>query len=184
MRSIFGRNSRSAMITFVTVLSLGLASCNGGGDGTDDPGEPTESTGTTGTTGATGESGESPTLPVSESTVVAVEYEFEISGSFEPGPAEITLENEGEEQHELALSLLDEGRTIQDVEDVIAEGVPDEPPPWITTVDGTFAEPGQASEPLEVTLEPGTYLLACFVTNRDGVPHAALGMLSTIEVEG
>jgi hypothetical protein len=163
----FGR--AVAVVGSVSALTFGLAGCGGGEEET---GGPAPATGPTGATAATG-----------EATVVAVEYDFQLPGAFQPGMTEFVLENQGEEPHELALMRLEEGRTLEDVEALIEEGVPEEPPPWITPVGGTFARPGRASDPFQANLEQGTYLVACFVTDEDGVPHAALGMLETIEVE-
>jgi hypothetical protein len=163
---------RLIVVASLSVLALGLAAC--GDDDGRTPVDPEETGDVTGATGAT--------AATDALTVVAVEYEFQVEGSAEPGPAELVLVNEGEEPHELALMRLAEGRTIEDVEALIEEGVPDEPPPWVTPVGGTFARPGRASDPLQADLEAGTYLFACFVTDDNGIPHAALGMIEEFEV--
>jgi hypothetical protein len=174
---------RTATAVGIVILALGLVAC-AGADDSDGPGAtgsptgPAEETGgtgvATGTTGATGTEG--------DTTVVATEYKFHVDGSVAPGETELVLRNEGEEPHELTLMRLEQGRTIEDVEALIEEGVPDEPPPWVTPIGGTFARPGRTSDPLQADLEPGSYLMACFVTAKDGTPHAALGMIQELDV--
>ncbi|HXF36719.1 MAG TPA: hypothetical protein VNO17_05995 [Actinomycetota bacterium] len=119
-------------------------------------------------------------------TYTAVEYEFRGPASLPAGPVTIELRNEGEEQHELQLVRLEKGRTVEDVEALFEEGVPQGPPPWVTQVGGTFAAPGETAEqPVAADLEAGTYVMLCLVpTERDGeqVPHAALGMIREVSV--
>lgn len=174
---------RTATAVGIVILTLGLVACAGADDddgagATGSTNGPTEATGETGgetgTTGATGAEG--------STTVVATEYKFHVDGTIAAGDTELVLQNDGEEPHELALMRLEQGRTIEDVEALIEEGVPDEPPRWVTPVGGTFARPGRTSDPLRADLEAGTYLMACFVTSKDGTPHAALGMIEELEV--
>ena len=119
-------------------------------------------------------------------TYTAVEYRFPGPGSLPAGSATIELRNQGEEQHELQLVRLEKGRTVEDVEALFEEGLPQGPPPWVTQVGGTFAAPGETAEqPIRADLEAGTYALLCLVpTERNGeqVPHAALGMIAEVSV--
>jgi hypothetical protein len=171
---------RTATAVGIMILTLGVVACAGADDddgagATGSTTGPTEETGETGgATGATGAEG--------DTTVVATEYTFHVDGTVAAGDAEFVLQNEGEEPHELAVMRLEQGRTIEDVEALIEEGVPEEPPPWVISVGGTFARPGRTSDPLQADLEAGTYLMACFVTTKDGTPHAALGMIEELEV--
>lgn len=183
------RTRRMTALVAASALTLALAAC-GGGDGLD---AVTGSDATTGTTAATGttETGASPGTPIGTGatgatglaggtqTVTAVDYSFRIDGSLPSGPSELVLENDGEEPHEMLLMQLDEGKTV---DDVLAAVEAEEPPQWVTMVGAAFARPGQTSDPLAAQLGSGTYVLACFVETKEGVPHAALGMLEEIQV--
>ena len=138
--------------------------------------------GSLGETGATGATGDTSATANSVS-VTALEYEFRIEGDVPAGQAGFVLQNEGDEPHELRLLQLSDGRTIDDIEALLDEGQPGEPPSWMVPVTGTFAKPGRTSEPALGELESGvTYVIACFIPTKKGIPHAALGMIEEIEV--
>lgn len=156
--------SAVAVVTLVALLALGAC----GSDAN-----------TTESTGAGSE--EEPTVST-DLTVTAVEYEFQGPDTLPAGSSTITFENGGEEQHELQLALLDEGKTIEDVQALFEqEGGPEGPPKWATIVGGTGAKPGKSST-LDVDLESGTYVMVCTVPAEDGTPHAALGMVKEVTV--
>jgi hypothetical protein len=136
--------------------------------------------GSLGETGATGATGDATSNAVS---VTAVDYEFQLEGGVPSGEAGFVLTNEGDEPHELQVLQLTDGKTGADLEALVSEGVPGRPPSWVTPVTGTFARPGQTSEPAQGELESGqTYVFACFVTTKKGVTHAELGMLEEVAV--
>jgi uncharacterized cupredoxin-like copper-binding protein len=111
-----------------------------------------------------------------EVTVKAVEYEFQgLPATLSAGRVRILLENAGQEPHEFGLV-----RIIgdQSVEDLLQLGNRAER--FIEDVGSAFARPGKSDE-LKVTLEPGRYGYACFVTTH-GQPHALAGMFGEFEV--
>ena len=135
---------------------------------------------TGGETGATGATGDPTSNAVS---VTAVDYEFQLEGDVPAGEAGFVLTNEGDEPHELQVLQVMDGKTLADLEALVAAGAPSRPPSWVTPVTGTFARPGQTSDPAQAEIESGqTYVFACFVTTKKGVTHAELGMLEEIEV--
>jgi hypothetical protein len=135
--------------------------------------------GVSGGSGASGQSG----ATANAVDVTAVEYEFRLDGDVPVGNDGFVLTNDGDEPHELIVMQLEGGKTLQDVRDAIEGGVAKQPPSWITPVTRTFAKPGQTSDPAIAQLEDGqTYVIACFVTTKKGVPHAALGMLDELQV--
>jgi len=152
---------------------------------------PVENTGATGASGVSGSLGESGVTGASGASgaagpavdVTAVEYEFTFEQPVAPGDASFTLTNDGEEPHELQVLQLTDGKTIDDLRTLIENRVPNRPPAWVTPVTGTFAKPGETSKPATGSLESGqTYVFACFVPTKQGVPHAALGMLAEVTV--
>jgi hypothetical protein len=144
-----------------------------GGTGETAPSGVSDGSGASGETGATANTVD----------VTAVEYEFRLDGDVPAGNDGFVLTNDGEEPHELIVLQLEDGKTLQDVKDLVANGAPKQPPSWVTPVTRTFAKPGRTSDPVIAQVESGqTYVIACFVTTKKGVPHAALGMLDELHV--
>jgi len=162
---------RIAAVALAGSFVFALAACGGGDDDATDAAGDTESPATE--------------APATNPTVVATEYEFDTPDTWASGPQTIAFENDGEEEHEMVLIALDEGKTFDDVLAVLEEDPNAKPPPWVSIVGGNGAGPGQtAKKPTTADLEAGTYVLACFVTSKenDNQPHAALGMVKEITV--
>ena len=140
------------------------------------------------------EGAESPTDPEAEApaadatpvTITAAEYSF--TGGDElatQGSYAVTLANEGQELHELALVRLAEG-----VDAPLEELLASDEEPELTEVGGSFACPGTSAEPVAIEIdEPGRYVMVCFIPvgtlptstpeeleASEGPPHAAQGM--------
>lgn len=139
--------------------------------------------------------------------VVAVDYSFQAPDSIPPGWTTLRLENRGREPHFVILWKLPEGKTLADYgRDVgpafdqayaaLQEGqgkaeagallgglLPD----WYAGVEPRggvgLLSPGRAAR-ATVELEPGTYVLECYVKTPAGVFHAALGMAHQLVVAG
>ncbi len=87
------------------------------------------------------------------------------------GTATFTFENTGTEFHEMGLARLPEGMTLQEaleLESIVPSGI-------------LLAPPGERAGGLTVDLEPGSYVLFCFIENENG-PHAFQGMVAQITV--
>ena len=173
------RLARSSAIALGLVAALGLTAC--GDDGTDPETDPAASGSTTPSASASDDA------MSGDVTFTATEYGFDGPDTLPAGKVTITLVNEGEEPHEMALFPVEEGRGPEDVLEFIEENpeLNGPPPPWVIGEGtGTFAKPGKTADPVSAKLEPGTYLAVCFVSTKqsDGTPHAALGMISEITV--
>ena len=159
--------------TLVVMLGvLGLAACGGDED---------EAGGTTAaTTGAASEGAEG------ERGVIEVkggEYAFVMPDEVEGGVVTFKTSNIGKEIHEYAFGRLAEGKTLEDVKQLLEQGQQD-PPTWFTDAGGVpFLSPGEEIN-LTRELEPGTYVFLCFIPSPKGVPHVSLGMLEDLEVTG
>jgi hypothetical protein len=109
------------------------------------------------------------------------EYAFVMPDEAEAGVVRFNVSNTGEELHEYALGRLAEGKTLDDVKAFLESGQEDAPE-WFTDVGGVpVLSPG---EELGLTreLEAGTYVFLCFLPSPKGVPHVALGMLKSFEL--
>ena len=173
------RYARSSAIALGLVAALGLTAC--GDDGTDAETDPAASASAASTPSASDDA------MSDDVTFTATEYSFDGPETLPAGKVTITLVNEGEEPHEMALFPVEEGRGPEDILEFI-ENDPElnsPPPPWVLGEGtGTFAKPGKTAKPVSAKLEPGTYLAVCFVLTKhsDDTPHAALGMISEITV--
>jgi hypothetical protein len=112
------------------------------------------------------------------------EYAYVMADRIDGGTVTMRFTNTGEELHEYALARLDEGKTSADVDAYLADPASLEggPPEWIEDVGGvpTLSQDEEVS--ITRDLEPGTYVLLCFVPAPDGRPHVAHGMVRTFDV--
>ncbi|MEZ4587992.1 MAG: hypothetical protein R2909_16565 [Gemmatimonadales bacterium] len=116
--------------------------------------------------------------------VVASEYAFTAPDTVDPGPAVISLRNDGRVDHELIVMKLRPGATLADLAGMRKEDGSVRP-----FLDGgsavLFAPPGEHGDGrLAIDLEPGArYALWCNFTDEEGAPeHSALGMIGELVV--
>lgn len=118
---------------------------------------------------------------------VASDYQFEgVPESIEGGTVAVTLTNEGEEIHEIALLRINDDVTLS-AEELLA--LPEEEAMTKAKPAGFgFAEIGQSSTSF-IRLEPGRYLVSCFIPvgskagqEGDGPPHFTQGMFAELTV--
>lgn len=122
-------------------------------------------------------------VPQAATTLDLVDYSFVTNGDFGRGQQLVQVKNAGSTLHEAVIAPLEEGTTFADF--------------LATLVDGVEEEPEGVGEPLafmmlspDVTtvvpvdfLEPGSYVLICFIPNEEGQPHFELGMVQEITVQ-
>lgn len=113
-------------------------------------------------------------------TVTAVDYGFEAPASVASGTVTLKLVNKGKELHHLAVAKLEQGHTIEDLQ----KAPPGPPPEWFKTIGGPNAPALGGSASATVTLEPGNYVLMCFIPSPDGKPHFMKGMMKPLTVTG
>jgi hypothetical protein len=115
--------------------------------------------------------------------VTMQDYAFAVEGEVTAGPAVVNFENVGEEFHHAIVGKLGEGKTLEDVEKLVNEGLQGPPPPWFDDgpIDQTLVSPGQNAG-LVLDLEEGTYVFLCFMPDPEGQPHVTHGMYQTFDV--
>jgi uncharacterized cupredoxin-like copper-binding protein len=113
-------------------------------------------------------------------TVHAKEFAFEMPKSIPAGQTSFRLINDGQQIHHLTFIRLADGKTAADFAEAMKAGPP---PAWATMVGGPNAAiPGRSVE-ATLTLEPGNYLVACFIPSPgEEVPHAMKGMVQPLTV--
>lgn len=171
------------LIALIAVALFVFAACGDDSDSGDDAGgndqaqeEPAESP----------KAEESPAEEGGDTTFTAVDYGFQGPDTLPAGEAQITLENEGKEPHEMAIVSLLEGKTLEDALAYIKkQGTEGKPPSWVKFAGGIRpVKPGESGQG-GANLEPGSYALLCFVESKanNGQPHVALGMAAPLTVE-
>ena len=108
-------------------------------------------------------------------TVVAKEYAFDITAAIDRGETTFVLENVGQEPHEFGLVRITGDKSVEELIELRNRA-----DRFIEDVGSAYARPGKTDE-LTVTLEPGRYGYACFVTTH-GQPHALAGMFGEFRV--
>jgi hypothetical protein len=114
---------------------------------------------------------------------VARDYSFAGPTTATAGLTELMLENEGAEDHQLALFRLDDGVEAGTVLAALGEAgnleAGREYGEWIAGPNGVS---NGASVSVVTTLEPGQYIVGCLIPSPDGTPHAMKGMLAALTV--
>ena len=110
------------------------------------------------------------------------EYAFVMPDEAEGGVVRFNVSNTGKELHEYAIGRLDEGKTLDDVKEVLESGQED-PSEWFVAGGVPLLSPGEELG-LTRNLEPGRYVFLCFIPSPQGVPHVELGRLQSFELTG
>lgn len=120
--------------------------------------------------------------------VTAVNFEYQgLPDTLTAGTKAVTLTNEGDQLHEIAIARINDGVT-QSVEELLA--LPMEEALQNVELKGiTFASPGESDTSFLRLDQPGRYFAVCFIpegTTLDaegtGPPHFTMGMLGEITV--
>jgi hypothetical protein len=114
-------------------------------------------------------------------TVVATDFAFGVPETIPAGLTTLHLVNQGQEPHHAVLIQLAQGKTLADFQ---AQSMEDTLPEWMVFPGSPGAvSPGDTST-TTAELEPGQYVLACFIPSPDGQPHIAKGMVRPFVVAG
>ena len=121
-----------------------------------------------------------PTPAPDEIPIDLNEYAFTAPETLRAGAHALRIENRGREEHHIAVARLAPGKSLADA---LREQPPNEPPSYVV-IGGTASIGPGLHNILHVSLEPGPYLLICFVLDRTkvGKRHYELGMLRTLTV--
>jgi hypothetical protein len=117
---------------------------------------------------------ENPSATPAVITVTASDYGFQAPDSMAAGAVTVQLVNNGKELHQAQLIKLEQGKTLNDVAQLLKGGGPI--PSWIKFVGGPNGiAPGQETQ-ATAALSPGNYAYICLIPSPDGTIHAAKGM--------
>jgi hypothetical protein len=112
--------------------------------------------------------------------VVARDYSFAAPSEIPAGLTTFRLVNRGPSLHHIQLIKLEEGKTADDFFAALKAGGPF--PRWASFAGGP--NPPESGDTATATLavEPGNYVMLCFVPSADGVPHMMKGMATPLTV--
>ena len=113
-------------------------------------------------------------------TVIAKEFAFVGPDSITAGWTTFRMKNEGTVLHHVAIARIDSGKTMTDVEAALKN--PGPPPAWLVGVGGPNAPDPGAESNATLNLQPGQYVMLCFVDIPGNVPHFAKGMVHPLVV--
>jgi uncharacterized cupredoxin-like copper-binding protein len=118
---------------------------------------------------------------VPEITIHAVDFSYNAPTQIQSGLVSLTLVNDGKEAHQAQLARLNDGVTMDQLMAALQQG-PDKALSLVTLAGGPNAiEPGQ-HQTVTVNLPAGNYVLLCFISGSDNVPHLAKGMIAPLTV--
>jgi hypothetical protein len=111
------------------------------------------------------------------------EYAFVMPDRIKGGVVAMDFSNPGRELHEYSLSRLHSGKTLADVDKVLAKGE-GPTPDWFQDIGGVPVLTPAAQIRITRKLQPGSYVFLCFIPDPKGRPHHAVGMKKLFSVVG
>ncbi len=123
------------------------------------------------------------TPPQRTVVVKALDYSFEAPARIPAGTTTFRLENRGKEIHHLWIVRLTDGKTTADFKAAMQRwGSALTMPSWAVDVGGPNSAAAGESAEGTMTLEPGEYVLVCWVPSSDGMLHVMKGMVKPLSV--
>ena len=107
------------------------------------------------------------------------DFAFEVADTIPAGLTTFHLMNDGPDWHHASLLRIEEGHTMDEVQEAFAA---QQEPAWLHAVGGPNAPFAGGTSEVTMNLEPGNYVLVCFVPGPDEVPHVAKGMIRQLTV--
>jgi hypothetical protein len=117
--------------------------------------------------------------PAPTVVVTATDYAFDAPDTIPAGPTTFRFRQRGEDFHELTIIRLGPGVRIEDIERDVAKNHRTK---GVTELGGVSALAPHADGSATIQLTPGHYLLICGVPDKNGVAHAAKGMIHAVTV--
>lgn len=121
-----------------------------------------------------------PPAPDPTVTLRMLDYAYELSAPIDPGDNVVRVVNDGADPHHVLIFSLLPGRTMEDYNDWLANGMEGEEPAEFVGAMGEMSTGTEAF--LELDLSAGDYVLVCLVAGQDEVPHVAKGMIQHVRV--
>jgi len=114
---------------------------------------------------------------------VAHDYGFTGPDRLPAGLTTVRIVNEGQDLHHIQFLKLLQGKSATDFRAAIAAD-PSRLPGWVQYAGGPNAHSAGRQAFATVNLTEGDYMLICWIPDKNGVPHVALGMQKALSVGG
>ena len=142
-----------------------------------------------GDAGASDEAGTPPptapdvAAPATTLEVVSGEYAFELSATtVAPGRLPVRLRNDGVEPHQLMVARLHDGVTLEEYLAAFEDDSETAAAALVDEAGGVNAVDPGATRTGYADLEPGSYVVLCFLPTPDGPSHLHAGMVAELTV--
>ena len=114
---------------------------------------------------------------------VAHDYGFSGPDRLLAGLTTVRIVNEGQDLHHVQFLKLLQGKSAADFRAAIAAD-PSRLPGWVQYAGGPNAHAPGSQASATVNLTEGDYVLMCWIPDKHGIPHVALGMQKALSVQG
>jgi outer membrane protein assembly factor BamE (lipoprotein component of BamABCDE complex) len=124
-----------------------------------------------------------PAATVPQVTITAKDFSFAMPDTLQTGLVDITLRNEGTQPHNAQLERLNDGVTQAQVLVAFKKG-PGALLRLLSSYGGAhIVDPGQSQEVI-LNIAQGQYIMLCFASGPDNIPHFIKGMYKFFTVTG
>ena len=122
---------------------------------------------------------------VGDGTVVFVAHDYGFRGpdQLPAGRMTVRILNEGQDLHHIQFLKLMPGKSAADFRKAIVAD-PHRLPEWVEYAGGPNVHSAGSQASAMVNLTEGDYVLICWIPDKNGVPHVALGMQKALSVRG
>ena len=117
-------------------------------------------------------------------TITSTEYAFGMPDTIPAGLTTFRLVNQGKELHHASLVRLGAGKSAADFQAGLAAAMQSHTPlpAWLAFVGGPNAVTLGDTATTTQVVEPGSYVVVCWIPTLDGTPHVMKGMLHPLVV--
>jgi hypothetical protein len=122
-----------------------------------------------------------PVTGMPQVTIDAADFSYTAPETLNAGWVRVKLMNVGKEPHHVQFMRLNDGVTLQQFQEALKQG---EGPALalVQLAGGVGAVDPSSAATAVINLPAGNYVIACFVTSADNVPHLAKGMIKPLTV--
>jgi hypothetical protein len=116
-------------------------------------------------------------------TITARDFAFAMSDQLQIGFVDITLANQGAEEHQAQFARLNDGVTLDQLKAALKKG-PEAALPLVAPAGGiNSVKPGESQEVI-LDLAEGEYIVLDLIAGKDNIPHTEKGMIQAFKVTG
>ena len=117
-------------------------------------------------------------------TITATDFAFALPDTIPAGLTTLRLVNQGKELHHASLVRLGAGKSAADFQAGLVAAMQSHAPPpaWMAFVGGPNAVTVGDTATTTQVVEPGSYVLVCWIPSLDGTPHVMKGMVHPLIV--